>query len=369
MRSLLARITGTPPVRVKIRPECDYVFLRGYGDEAVGQYLRGKVSLSVREGESVKGVQLRLCRQISLWDHKTGPGNEKKVEASVVHEWDSFLVEGQPSEVSRTGRVYEWPFEVFIQGHQDESFRGCSRCSNTYRLEASTIHEDSSQTLHDFIPIRIIRLPSLSAYELMDPVTEQGKWLGKIQHSVSLGHKAIALGGLIPIHAELAKIEDGVQVTKAKVCLYEHHKVLDDGVLFYEGRRLVEEWLLDLNNTSEQIQTWEQCLKLPKVVRKCSPDLDICGVTISHTLHFAVTLKEGDNEAEYDTSLPITLFVSPELPINGWGAFVHENDQTTKGALEALSEGIQAPPRYCKVDEAERQYGIVVDAPPAYSRL
>jgi hypothetical protein len=132
----------------------------------------------------------------------------------------------------------------------------------------------------------------------MDPVTEQGKWLGKIQHSVSLGHKAIALGGLIPIHAELAKIEDGVQVTKAKVCLYEHHKVLDDGVLFYEGRRLVEEWLLDLNNTSEQIQTWEQCLKLPKVVRKCSPDLDICGVTISHTLHFAVTLKEGDNEAE-----------------------------------------------------------------------
>ena len=49
------------------RPECDYVFLRGYGEEAVGQYLRGKVTLSVREGESVKGVQLRLSRQISLW--------------------------------------------------------------------------------------------------------------------------------------------------------------------------------------------------------------------------------------------------------------------------------------------------------------
>lgn len=63
------------------------------------------------------------------------------------------------------------------------------------------------------------------------------------------------------------------------------------------------------------------------------------------------------------------LFVSPELPINGWGAFVQEKGQTTKGALESLSGGIQAPPRYCKVDEGERQYEIIVDAPPAYSRL
>ncbi|KAI8716915.1 Arrestin-C domain-containing protein [Fusarium sp. LHS14.1] len=369
MRSLLARITGIPPVRVKIRPECDYVFLRGHGEEAVGQYLRGKVTLSVREGESVKGVQLRLSRQISLWDHKTGSGDETRVESSVVHEWDSFLVKGHPSEVSRSGRVYEWPFEVFIQGHQEESFRGCARCSNTYRLDVFTIHKDSSQTLQDFIPIRIIRLPSLSAYELMDPVTEQGKLLGKIEHSVSLGHKAIALGGLIPIHAELAQIDDGVQATKAKFCLYEHHKTLNDGVASYEGRRLVEEWALDLSHKDEQVQTWEQCLRLPKVVRKCSPDLDLCGVAISHTLHFAVTLKEGDTEAEYETSLPITLFVSPELPINGWGAFVQEDHQTNKGALESLSEGIQAPPRYCKVDEGERQYEIIVDAPPAYSRL
>ncbi|RSM09306.1 hypothetical protein CEP52_004153 [Fusarium oligoseptatum] len=356
MRSLLARITGTPPVRVKIRPECDYVFLRGHGEEAVGQYLRGKVTLSVRDGESIRGVQLKLSRQISMWDHKTGSGDETKVEASVVHEWDSFLAEGRPTEVSRTGRVFEWPFEVFIQGHQDESFRGCVRCSNTYRLDAFTIYDDSSQTLQDFIPIRIIRLPSLSAYELMDPVTEQGKWLGKVQHSVSLGHKAIALGGLIPIHAELAKIEDGIQIS-------------DDGVPSYEGRRLVEEWPLDLSNFSERVQTWEQCLKLPKVVRKCSPDLDVCGVAISHTLHLAVMLKEGDTEAEYETSLPITLFVSPELPINGWGAFVQEHDQIAKGAHEALSEGIQAPPRYCKIDEGERQYDIIVDAPPAYSRL
>lgn len=250
-------------------------------------------------------TKLTCCR-----DHKTGSGNETKVEASVVHEWDSFLVEGQPSELSRSVRVYEWPFEVFIQGHPEESFRGCPRCSNTYRLDVFTIHQDSSQTLQDFIPIRIIRLPSLSAYELMDPVTEQGKWLGKIEHSVSLGHKAIALGGLIPIHADLAKIEDGVQVTRAKFCLYEHHKTLDDGVASYEGRRLVEEWALDLSHKDEQVQTWEQCLRLPKVVRKCSPDLDVCGVAISHTMHFAVTLKEGDNEAEVSYFVLVMRFLT-----------------------------------------------------------
>lgn len=215
-----------------------------------------------------------------------------------MHEFDPFLVRGQPSQVSRTGRVHEWPFEVFIQGDQQESFRGCSRCSNTYQLEALIIHPDSSQTLQWFIPIRIIRLPSLSDYELMDPVTEQGKWMGKLEHSVSVSHKAIALGGLIPVHAVLSKLEDDVEVVKARFALYESHTTTDDGVPYYEGRRLVEAWPLSVSNTDERTQVWEQCLKLPKVVRRCSPHLDIYGVGISHRLHFAVTLREGDTEAE-----------------------------------------------------------------------
>lgn len=45
------------------------------------------------------------------------------------------------------------------------------------------------------------------------------------------------------------------------------------------------------------------------------------------------------------------------------------DEKITKDALEALSEGIQAPPRYCKIDEGERPCEIIVDPPPAYTRL
>lgn len=112
-----------------------------------------------------------------------------------------------------------------------------------------------------------------------------------------MAHQAIALGGLIPVEAQLAKLEPGIQVIKARFFLREVHALQDDtvpGLMAYKGQRTVIEWPLTINDTRNQMHTWQQCLDLPRVVRKCSPDLNACMISISHTLHLAVTLMQSN---------------------------------------------------------------------------
>lgn len=218
-----------------------------------------------------------------------------------MHEWDPFLVQGQPVRSPMYSTTYEWPFELLIPGDWKETFKGCRLCSVAYRLVASTLPDGTNNDIRSFTPIRIIRCPPLSSYELMDPVTTHGKWDRKAEYSISIRHGAIALGGLIPVDAQLATLEPGVQVTHARFFLREshivHEKCATDVVSLYE-QRMVQEWRLVMGDKDGEMHSWQQCLHLSRVVSSCSPDFDICGITISHTLHFAAILRKDGIDLE-----------------------------------------------------------------------
>lgn len=207
--------------------------------------------------------------------------------------------------------TYEWPFELFIPGSWDETFRGCRNCSVGYRLEATTSTQHSKKDIFAFAPIRIIRSPTLSSYELLDPATTHGKWGANAEYNLSLRHQAIAVGGLIPVDVELGMLEPGVEVKKARCFLQETHIVHDEcsaDVAAFYGDRLVEEWRLDIPDEDQQVYTWEQCLPLPRIVSRCSPDFSIRGMTISHSFHFRATLSKSG--AEFEVGLNFRLLKS-----------------------------------------------------------
>ena len=217
--------------------------------------------------------------------------------------------------------TYEWPFELLIPGDQEESFKGCRLCSIAYRLEASTLETCPSHSdVGTLVPIRIIRSPPISCYELMDPATSHGKWDTKAEYSVSIRHQAITLGGLIPVDVQLATLGPDVEVTNARFYLRESHIVHDpcvkDKISFYMQRK-VEEWRLNVDDKSRELQTWQQCLHLPRIVSKCSPDFSIRGINISHTLHFAATLvKDGidlEVSLKHDVFSVLPLTLSPSM--------------------------------------------------------
>ncbi|KAF4953212.1 hypothetical protein FGADI_6187 [Fusarium gaditjirri] len=348
------------------RPDYDYVFVSGNGEDAKGQYLRGTLSLFIPEGQNITSVQLKLTSRMWLGDHKVDAEEAVKWQRreSTVHQWEPFNVVDKIGEPFKNGKNLEWPFELFIRGDQEESFKGCTRCSITYLLEAWTIDEDSSDSFKTFSPLRIIRTPGFSSYELMDPTTVQGIWSEKAEYSVSIRHRAIALGGLIPIEAHLVPLNPTAKITNARFYLREKHDVenkSDDENPGYEGQRIVTEWPLELSDGPQQ--RWQQCLHLPIAVRNCSPDFSVCGVSITHTLHFEVTLT-SDGVTTEEISMPIHLFISPELPVNGWGVFVRDHVIAAKEIKSLLAEGISVPPKYCKGDFVVEDHEI---PPPAYS--
>ncbi|KAH6951400.1 hypothetical protein DER45DRAFT_635441 [Fusarium avenaceum] len=373
LRSLLAKVTGARRARILIKPDCDYVFISGHGDEARGGYLRGKILLFVPEDQKVQGVQLKFTSRMWLGDHKVQTEDEVKWQhrETTVHQWDAFTTTDQVGKPSKQGKQYEWSFELFVSGDQKETFKGCNRCSITYILEASTIHYDTTESSYTFAPIRIIRSPAFSSYELMDPTTVQGKWAERAEYNVSIRHRAIALGGLIPIDAQIVQLSPTAKVIKARFYLRERHAVEDKhsmNCVDYEGQRIVTEWPLELDDT-RLLHSWQQCLHLPRALRNCSPDFSLCGVAISHTLHFEVTMNTNGTITEEEISMPIHLFISPELPVNGWGVFVKNNSIAAKEVKDVLVEGIRVPPRYCKGGFVMEDYGIRGTPPPAYSEV
>lgn len=306
---------------------------------------------------------------------------------TTVHQWDAFTTTNQVGKTSKQGKQYEWSFELFVSGDQEETFKGCNRCSITYILEASTIHYGTTESSYTFAPIRIIRSPAFSSYELMDPTTVQGKWGGKTEYNVSIRHRAIAVGGLIPIDAQIGQLGATAKVTKARFYLRERHAIEDEhstNFVDYEGQRIVTEWPLDLDDT-RMLHSWQQCLHLPRALRNCSPDFSLCGVTISHTLHFEVTMDTNGtitdvcslhlhtniltNIHQEEVSMPIHLFISPELPVNGWGVFVSNSSIAAKEVKDVLAEGIRVPPRYCKGAFVMEDDAIPDTPPPAYSEV
>lgn len=48
--------------------------------------------------------------------------------------------------------------------------------------------------------------------------------------------------------------------------------------------------------------------------------------------------------------MPVTLVISPELPITGWDIFAPVDGALSKEVMDALAEGIQIPPEYGAVD-------------------
>lgn len=83
--------------------------------------------------------------------------------------------------------------------------------------------------------------------------------------------------------------------------------------------------------------------EIPANLSKCTQDCDIEGfIKIRHKLKFAVSLRNPDGHiSELRASLPITLFISPNVAVTSGGEEVG-----TFGAVGTVDADANAPPRY-----------------------
>lgn len=275
---------------------------------------------------------------------------------------------------------YEWPFSVPIEGSMAESVEGLDVAFITYRLRANIAmgkyHKDHQRQK----VVRIVRTLDSDALELAHAMTVENIWPNKIEYSIVIPQKAIVFGTAINVEMQFTVLLKGLKIGQIRCSLVEIQEFTIPRSAAGPERtnkmtRDVESWAFELNEeehyqdmlheTSQGGYILKETMPLPKRLKKCVQDVDVHGLKIRHKVKFNIALHNPDGHVsevslsspppfpslvrgEYPAdavqlraTLPVTIFISPNMPIDSEGNLVNQAPTTS---TTDITYG--APPMY-----------------------
>lgn len=384
-------VTGrTSATLFEIRLDTDIIILRGGENEAASQILKGVVVLCLPSSLKCEDVHLRMTGQLKVgWNDQrltpTGISNNRvdKTTEIFTHRWPPFVGGGGPGSSSRGTTLpagnYEWPFELVIPGQMAESVEGLADSHIIYKLKATVARGKLAYDLHAWKPVRIVRTLDPSALELAHAMTVENVWPNKIEYQLIIPQKAIVFGTAIDVEMRFTSLLKGLRIGQIKCILFEQQEFSIPGASAHTERhwkysRDIDSWSFEiseenyhdlLDENGQDGYTLKERLPLPKRLSRCLQDVDVNGIKIRHKVKFNIALHNPDGHvSELRATLPVTIFISPNMPLNSDGCLV---DQTP---LSTQSVGFKnhAPPLYGEhiLDQLYadiEQSGIMTPAP------
>lgn len=238
-----------PPALFEIRiksAEHDVIVVKGAPHEASSVLLSGTVVLSVSEPMQIKKLTLRMYGMLRLNLTTTYRGPKGPTERSFKydkrffeHVWDNINIQdyfhnlydnygSQRSILSKTNSFstlynlhnkaksttslkslgsgssgnshllvkgnYEFPFSAILPGTLTESVEGLPNASVIYKIQATIERSKFATDLICKKHMRIIRTLTPDAVELSETMSVDNTWPNKVDYSISVPAKAIAIG-------------------------------------------------------------------------------------------------------------------------------------------------------------------------------
>lgn len=345
-----------------IRLDEDYIVFRGSEHEAASAHLTGRLLLCLSEPLTIKHLRLHLTGISRVCWHlpstSTGGGRKNWREKSFYEKTWRFREPGKgKTETLRAGN-YEYPFDVVLEGSLPESVEGLTDSYVTYRFKAE-INRKYAKDIVVRKPLRIIRTLEPSALELAHAMSVENIWPNKIEYSISTPTKAVIFGTNIQVDFKLIPLLKGLRIGQIVSQLVESHDLTlnpDDPESFrnsYKNTRTIvsDEHEFDPDNDLEIIDEaaegyqFSRFLALPKTLSKCLQDTDTRGIKIRHKLRFRIQLHNPDGHvSELRATLPVSVFISPNMPFDDENNMLDQTPQSAQRALEDIAG--QAPPLY-----------------------
>ncbi|KAI0199775.1 arrestin domain-containing protein [Astrocystis sublimbata] len=361
-----ASVGGRQCSLFEIRLDNDFIVIRGGEDEASGQLLKGVIVLCLREPLNIMDIHLKLtgqCRIAWLDGRNTPSGihNQKIDRTTCVmrHGWKPFVGDSVHHTTLSPGN-YEWPFELMLPGDTAESVEGLYQTGIAYVLKATINRGKLLKNLHAMKRVRIIRTLGPSALELNHAMSVENVWTNKIEYAVVIPQKAVVFGTCIPIEMRFTPLLKGLEMGNIQLKLFEQQEFTVPGqpgfpMRTHKNDREVKTWNLEVSREKHWEEMIEETgqegwlvnheLPLPKSLNRCIQDCTVQGIKIRHKLKLTVALNNPDGHvSELRATLPVTIFISPNMPIDDEGEIVGTPDGTTSEILE--ERGNMAPPGY-----------------------
>ncbi|KAI0459085.1 arrestin [Xylaria acuta] len=349
----------------EIRLDNDFIVLRGNEHEASGQLLKGVVVLCLREQLKVEDIHLRLtghCRIAWLDGRHTPSGihNQKidRTTAVMKHDWKPFVGETTHHNVLAPGN-YEWPFELMLAGDIPESVEGLYQTGVTYALKATVSRGKLLKNFHATKRLRIIRTLGPSALELNHAMSVENVWTNKIEYAVVIPQKAVVFGTSVPLEMRFIPLLKGLEMGNIKVKMFESQEFTVSGqgipMRMHKNDREIATWTLGvtrekhwqdiIEETGQEGWVVNHELPLPKKLNRCMQDCTVQGIKIRHKLRLTVALNNPDGHvSELRATLPVTIFISPNMPLDDDGNLVAQSPSAPGEAVD--ERGSMAPPGY-----------------------
>jgi len=309
-------------------------------------------------------------RFISWTDSKvtpTGISNQKVDKTTTIysHRWTPFIGVGAPSAsntiskgVTLTAGNYEWPFELMLPGDVAESIEGLREANITYKLKATVARGKLAYDLHAYKRLRIIRTLKPSALEFLHAMSVENIWPNKIEYSIVVPQKAVVFGSSIPLETRFSPLLKGLELGDVTIRLMEVHDIIvhspaGNPMKELRKEREVSMWTIPMSreehwqdmidDTGQEGWVMSTTLDLPRKLGKCLQDVNAKGIKVRHKLKLVVALKNPDGHvSELRATLPVTIFISPNMPLDEEGNLVRQLPQ----GVTSESVAVVAPPSY-----------------------
>lgn len=392
------------------------IVVRGSPGHASSLLLTGQVVLALTEPMSVKKISLKLMGKVHLqWTDnstvlKTGSARHYRYESPVYEkEWpnlelgatlNSTSVSAASSAGNSTTNIagltgsnnnssaslainrsasssqlsstashtlpqgnHVFPFETILPGSIDESVEGMEGGFVVYKIVATVERGRFANNLTCQKHVRVIRTLGSDILELSQSVSIDNTWPQKIDYTISLPNKAIALGSVITIDLEMTPLLKGLKLGTVRVWLTEQIALATPtGGSFSYERNVIEHTIPPPpeGTLNEDLWSLSRSFSLPADLSKCTQDCTIHSyIKVGHKLKFAIALKNPDGHtSELRASLPVYVFISPNVPISTasasenvvlFGANASSSNTNTSESLGVQSSDlleISAPPNY-----------------------
>ncbi|EJS43896.1 YFR022W [Saccharomyces arboricola H-6] len=370
----------------------DVILLKGPSHEAPSVLLSGWIVLSISEPMQIKSISLRLSGRIKIdvplekaqdlnsssSSSSTPPKVRKYNKEFYSHAWDNVnlkdYLRGQSSligcssssnisdihqRVHSTSSLkslkgsstpsshtlgkgnYDFPFSAILPGSLPESVESLPNCFVTYCLESAIERGKYDSDLTCRKNFRILRTISPAAIELSETVCVDNSWPNKVDYSISVPNKAIAIGSATPINISIIPLSKGLKLGPIKILLLENYQYCDPFPPVISENRQVTELNLEnpLNESSDEFNAddryvnnpffetdhsfqdkWEinTILQIPNNLSNCVQDCDVrSNIKVRHKLKFSIMLINPDgHKSELRASLLIQLFISPFVTLS-----------------------------------------------------
>lgn len=301
------------------------------GGSAISHYDGSKLPVSMAKSTSMGtsslkgsttslknlGLSLRSKSSTSLSQHGHSYGSSSNLSmspsASNLHKNGHVLVLGN----------YEFPFSAILPGDMPESVEGLPGASVVYKIEATIDRGKFHNSMVAKRHVRVVRTMTTDAVELSETVAVDNTWPKKVEYSLSVPSKAIAIGSGVSISFMLVPLLKGLKLGAIKIQLMELYSYVGYIPPAHTSERIVVEKNLPApkeDDPNYQIDRWEvtSFLKVPPSLSKCTQDCDILThIKVRHKLKFNIELINPDgHKSELRASLPVQLFISPFVTVS-----------------------------------------------------